>query len=350
MKKAKFFNLISNGDSCTIILDGYIGQYEEIRSADVTRELLEAEKLYRTIEIRLNSPGGEVYTGMAIFNALRNSKAEVKIFVDGIAASMGGVLALCGRHVEMSKHSLLMLHCVRGGCYGTREDLGQYIEQLEKLEDMLYSMLSEKCGKTPDEIREAYFDGKDHWITADEALELGFIDGIYDAPAVDMPENFTPQEAYAIFHNRYENSLKQEQMFEKLKQLASFANCADEAAVLARINEMTAKAEKYDALEKEHQTATAKIADYEKKEKEAHAAAIEAVLDQAITVDEKFGEDARDGYRAMLESNFDNGKKVIDAMPKKRLAVNDIDDGGKPTGTTKGGFEDRFDEIRKNLK
>lgn len=350
--KTRFLNLIPNGNSCTIILHGFIGQYEEIRSADVTRELLEAEKLYNTIEIRLNSPGGEVFTGIAIFNMLRNTKAEVKIFVDGIAASMGAVLALCGRHVEMSRYSQLMLHTVRGGCYGTREEIENYLEQMDRLEGTLCDMLAEKSGKTPEEIRSTYFeDRKDHWLSAEEALELGFIDAIYDAPPVDLPENCTPFEAYAIFQNRYDNSFKKEEMFEKLKKHASFSDCLDEVAVLNRIDELKGKADRADALEQERDTFKAQVDEYKQKEQEARAKAIEDYLDQAIKVDEKFGEDARDGYRAMLEANFEKGKAVIDGMAKKRLAVEDIDNGAQGSSVKKSPFEARLEEIRlKNQK
>lgn len=354
MKKTKFFNLIPDGDTCTILLFGYIGEYDQIRSADVTRELLEASKKYQTIIIRLNSPGGEVYTGIAIFNALRNTEVEVKIYVDGIAASMGSVLALCGRHVEMSKYAKLMLHGVSGGCYGNRKDLEKYLEMMDNLEATLCQMLSEKCGKSPEELRATYFDGQDHWLTAEEALALGFIDGIYDADPVTVPENCSPEEAFAVFNNKYENSLNQEEMFEKLKKMASFANCADEAAVMTRIAEVTAAADKVptlekekEALEKERDDLQEKVDAHEKEKKEAHAQAIEDILDEAIEA-EKFGADAREGYHAMLTANFEKGKAVIDGMPKKRLAVEDIDKGDKTP--KKGPMEARLEEIQNNSK
>lgn len=345
MKKG-IFNLIPNGDSCTILLFGYIGEGGDIRSADIVRELLEAEKLYTTIEIRINSPGGEVHTGIAIFNALRSSKADIRIFVDGIAASMGAVVALCGRHIEASKYAKFMFHGASGGCWGNRREIEQYLEELDETDNTLCRMLSEKCGKTPEEIRAAYFDGHDHWFTAEEALALGFIDGIYDADPVAVPENCSPEEVFAAFHNKYQYSLNPEEMFEKLKKMASFSDCVDEVAVLKRIDEMRAAAERVPGLEKEKTDLQTEIDGYKQKEQAAHTKAIEDYLDTAITVDEKFGEDAREGYRVMLEANFDAGKAVIDAMPKKRKAIEDIDAGG---GAPKmSPFEARLKEIREN--
>lgn len=348
MKKG-FFNLIPNGgDSCTILLFGYIGEGGDVRSADIVRELLEAEKQYRTIEIRINTPGGEVHTGIAIFNALRSSKADIRIYVDGIAASMGAVVALCGRHIEASKYARFMFHGASGGCYGNRKEIEQYLEELDETDNTLCRMLSEKCGKTPEEIRAAYFDGQDHWFTAEEALALGFIDAIYDAEPVSVPENCSPEEAFAAFHNNYQHSINHEKMFEKLKKIASFSDCADEVAVLKRIDEMRAAAERVPGLEKEKADLQTEVDSYKEKEKAAHARAIEDFLDEAITVDEKFGEDAREGYRVMLEANFDTGKAVIDAMPKKRRAIEDINaSGGAPK---KSAFEARLEEIRNNQK
>ena len=63
-------------------------------------------KLTGKVDVRINSNGGEVYSGIAIFNALKNSKADITIYVDGIAASMASVIALCGKPVQMSRYAV----------------------------------------------------------------------------------------------------------------------------------------------------------------------------------------------------------------------------------------------------
>ena len=108
------------------------------------------------------------------------SDADITIYIDGVAASMASVIALCGKPVYMSQYARLMLHNPYGGCYGNKEEMKAVAEQLEALEDTLADMYASKTGKTREEIKDAYFDGKDHWITAKEAREMGFIDGIYD--------------------------------------------------------------------------------------------------------------------------------------------------------------------------
>ena len=197
----KFFNIIPGKDACCILLYGDIGDYDDnVRSGDIARELLEAEALSGRIDVRINSNGGEVYAGIAIFNALKNSKADITIYVDGIAASMASVIALCGKPVQMSRYARLMLHSVQGGCYGNKEEMRGCIREIESLEDTLCEMYAARMGKDKEEIRSLYFDGKDHWLRADEALALGLIDGIYDADP--LPEDSTPEQVFQIFNNR----------------------------------------------------------------------------------------------------------------------------------------------------
>lgn len=198
-----FYNkLVIDNEKCTVFLYGEIGDAAgAIGSSEIVSDLLDASDTGKPIEVRINSNGGEVFAGIAMFNALRNSKGDVKIFVDGVAASMASVIALCGKHVEMSRYARLMIHRVSGGCFGNADDLQRCIDELEKIEDTLCQMYAPKLGKTPEEIRATYFDGHDHWITAEEALKLGLINGIYDTDTV--PTGTRPEDIYNTFNTRF---------------------------------------------------------------------------------------------------------------------------------------------------
>ena len=84
--------MIPGEDACCILLYGDIGEYSDVTAAAIVRELMEAEASGKRIDVRINSNGGDVYTGIAIFNALRGSKADIHIYVDGIAAHETGIL------------------------------------------------------------------------------------------------------------------------------------------------------------------------------------------------------------------------------------------------------------------
>ena len=181
----RFFNIQTGRDGeSTIFLYGDIGDSYDVKSGQIASELMEAERVSRRINVRINSNGGDVYSGIAIYNALKGSNADIRIYVDGIAASMASVIALCGKPVEMSKYARLMLHSVSGGCYGNKREMQKCIEEIESLEDSLSDIYAGRLGMSKEEVKAAYFDDEDHWLTAEEALRLGFMDGIYDADPV----------------------------------------------------------------------------------------------------------------------------------------------------------------------
>ena len=244
MKSKTFFNIIPGEETCCILLYGDIGDsYGTVTSSQITRELMSAEVTYKNIDVRINSIGGEVYTGIAIFNALKASKANITIYVDGIAASMASAIALCGKPLYMSRYARLMLHSVSGGCYGNTKDMKDMISQMESLEDTLCDMYASKLGQDKETIKANYFDGTDHWLTAEQAKELGFIDGIYDADPV--PEESTPEQIYTIFNNRLNESQNILDMnLEELKKRPQFKDCATDVEVLARLDQLEAKAGK----------------------------------------------------------------------------------------------------------
>lgn len=204
-KPGLFSNFIPGKDgSVSILLYGDIGDKEKVAPSDIVSQLLELSNQYKSIAVHINSNGGDVFAGIAIFNALRNSEVDIAIHVDGVAASIAGVIALCGKKLYMSQYASLMIHNVSGGCYGSKEDLRDMISTIEKLEDTIAGMISKRCKKTKEEISDLYFDGKDHWISAEEALSIGLIDGV-TGDKEDIPDNGTTNDIYNYFNNKVMN-------------------------------------------------------------------------------------------------------------------------------------------------
>ena len=322
----KFFNIQTDeGGTVTLFLYGDIGDYGgDIQSGRVARELLEAEKRGRRVNIRINSNGGEVYCGIAIYNAVKNSKADVHIYVDGIAASMASVIALCGKPVEMSRYARLMLHSVSGGCYGNKQDMQRCIEEIESLEGSLAEMYAARLGIAKEEVQARYFDGNDHWLTADEALRLGFIDGIYDADPV--PAGSTPEQIYTLFNNRLEkpqNINNMEFNLEEAKKRARFKDCATEADVLRVIDQLEQEAGRTAGLSEEVETLRKRNKEYEDKAKADAEAARKRLLDEA-EADGRINAETRPLYENILKSNPDEGEKALAALAPRRRVVDDL--------------------------
>lgn len=128
----RFLNIKKNGACTTVYLYGDIGY--EVSSGQISSELRACADAGGRIEVRINSNGGDVFSGIAIYNTLKNSDGDIHLYVDGIAASMASVIALCGKPVEMSKYARLMLHSVSGGCYGNKHEMAKCIDEIESLE------------------------------------------------------------------------------------------------------------------------------------------------------------------------------------------------------------------------
>lgn len=102
----RIFNIIPgpHEDTCCILLYGEIGDYGDVGAEDVVRQIAAAERTYRKIDVRINSVGGDVAAGIAIFNFLRQSAADITIYIDCIAASTASFIAGCGKWVKMSRY------------------------------------------------------------------------------------------------------------------------------------------------------------------------------------------------------------------------------------------------------
>jgi ATP-dependent Clp endopeptidase proteolytic subunit ClpP len=283
MKKG-FFNILlpeSSSDAVGILLYGYIGNEEKIDSATIVSKIKELSLRYRNIDVRINSLGGEVYAGLAIFNAIRESEANINIYVDGVAASMAAVIALCGRPLHMSRYSRLMLHSVSGGVSGTAKYIRTYADQIDSLTDTLIEIVAERTNLSVEEVRGRWFDGNDHWITSTDALSLGLIDSIYDMKATPMPadsEELTAESIYE-FTNRLsiepQNNNQNMNLMEELRKYSSFNNANSEADVLEQIQKLENAAAKAEALE-------ARVNELLAEKEEAINSARESFLNQAV--------------------------------------------------------------------
>lgn len=341
----RFFNIQTgqNGES-TIFLYGDIGDGYEVRSGRIAAELLEAEKTSDRINVRINSNGGDVYSGIAIFNALKNSKADIHIYVDGIAASMASVIALCGKPVEMSKYARLMLHSVSGGCYGNKKDMQKCIEEIESLEDTLSDICAGRLGMSKEEVKAGYFDNEDHWLTAEEALRLGFIDGIYDADPI--PADSTPEQIYTLFNNRLTKPQTIDKMnLDELRKRPRFKDCATDSEAIAELDKLESEAGKVPRLESENTSLKAKVKVFEDKAAADEESERKELLD-AAEQDGRINAQTRPTFENILKQDMEAGKSALAALTPKRSVMQDI----KVDPETAGAWRKRQNEIRENRR
>ena len=140
----------------------------------------------KNITLHLNSPGGNVFDGITIFNAIRNHSAFVTAQIDGIAASIASIIALGANKVEIASNGFMMIHRAQGVTIGGAEDMRKQADVLEKIDGTLAKTYADKTGEGV-KIMLALMDDET-WFTADEAVQLGLADSISE-----------PGEAEAVF-------------------------------------------------------------------------------------------------------------------------------------------------------
>ncbi len=130
-----------------------------------------------TIHIRINSPGGNVFDGTAIANAIKQHKSKTIVHIDGIAASISSIIAIAPDETVMAENAFFMFHEAWTIVIGNAEGLREEADLLDKIDStILAKAYSKKTGKKEEEIKDLM--AAETWLTAEEALEMGMIDGI----------------------------------------------------------------------------------------------------------------------------------------------------------------------------
>lgn len=134
----------------------------------------------RDLTVRINSPGGNVYDGIAILNSLRSHPGVVTVVVDGIAASAASVIAMGGDEIVMNRNSELMIHNGRAYASGGAEEMRKLADRLDQVNANLATIYAERAGGTAEEWRDIM--AAETWYSADEAVTAGLADRVEASP------------------------------------------------------------------------------------------------------------------------------------------------------------------------
>lgn len=189
----KFYNFKKEGNVGHVYIFGMITAYAWTENGEHSAktfldEFSELENTCDEIVVHLNSPGGDVFEGLAICSIISSCKKKVTTKNEGIAFSMTAVVLCAAANVVAYKNSLMMFHSASASIYGNSVELAEMQETLSKVDETLAGIISARSGKSVADIKSTYFDGKDHYLSADDALELGFITSIEDNSAI-LPKN-----------------------------------------------------------------------------------------------------------------------------------------------------------------
>jgi len=133
------------------------------------------------ITVRLNSPGGDVFDGIAIYNILKSHSARVIVNIDGVAASIASVIAMAGDEIYMAENAMMMIHEAWTMAMGNARELREIADRLEKISGVIRDTYAKRTSEkaTPETITRL-MDGET-LMTAQEALDYGFVDALTEA-------------------------------------------------------------------------------------------------------------------------------------------------------------------------
>lgn len=230
------------GDIATVYLYDEIGMWG-ITAADFVQELKDVTA--GTLELHVNSPGGSIFDGFAILNALRQHPARVVAIVDGLAASAASYIAVgAGAEVVMSRNSELMIHNAWGAAVGDAAEMAKMAEELDHFSDNIASIYADKAGGTVADWRAVM--AAETWYSAEEAVTAGLADRVDErtepkpkAEARRLVFNYAGRAAAPPPPLPTEGGpVVRDETLNALRQRLGVAATADEATILAALDEV----------------------------------------------------------------------------------------------------------------
>jgi ATP-dependent Clp protease, protease subunit len=171
-----------------VFIGSEIDPYNQVANAVIAQFLfLQMQDPAKDIHLYINSPGGSVSAGLAIYDTMQFVTCAINTYVIGMAASMGAVLLCAGTKGKRFAlpNADIMIHQVSGGASGTASDVERSVNHMYKLKKRLNKIIAHHCGRTEEEIDKDA--DRDHWMSADEAVAYGIVDKM-----LENKKDFTP--------------------------------------------------------------------------------------------------------------------------------------------------------------
>lgn len=191
-----------------ITIYGVIGEswFEESFSAnDIDRALKGAGD--NDVTIRLNSPGGDAFDGISIYNRLKQHEGKVTVHVDGWACSAASIIAMAGDEIIMGLGSMMMIHEASTMAWGPKGYMRKISDMLEKLDNGALDIYESKANISREEIKEKQ--EAETWLTAKEAVELGFADKVVENQKSEKDEKVENRVAHLRTKEEWEEVMNQ---------------------------------------------------------------------------------------------------------------------------------------------
>jgi ATP-dependent Clp endopeptidase proteolytic subunit ClpP len=198
------FKAADEAGDAEILLYDFIG-YDWWTDTGITalafRDQLQALGDVQRLTVRINSPGGDVWDGMSIYNLLSQFQADTTVVIDGIAASVASLIAMAGDTVKAAEVSQMMIHDAWSIVAGNEQDMRDMADILTKIDQQIADTYALRSGsKTAKQFREIM--NKDTYLTAQEALEWGLVDEVIQTRKTKPAQDRASQRASRRVRNQ----------------------------------------------------------------------------------------------------------------------------------------------------
>lgn len=176
------FRAETKGDEATIYVYDIIGGYwGGVNAEQFARDLAALDSGVKTIHLRINSPGGDVFEARAMMVALQQQRADVIAHIDGIAASAATSLMMAAKRIEIARGGRLMIHKAWTIMMGNEDDLRAEADVLKGIDADIVADYKGRTGKTEQQLQD--WMAAETWFSADQAKEAGFVDDVIETTA-----------------------------------------------------------------------------------------------------------------------------------------------------------------------
>lgn len=294
--------------------------YDEIGWAGIYPDMIMRELEFANgadIEVRMNTPGGDVFDGLTIYNMLKNYAGNVSIVVDGLAASIGSIIALAGDSLTMNEGAFMMIHNPWSGLMGESKDMRQKADMMDKIKEQMIAIYKANSGMDEETISKMM--DEETWMAADEMETLGF--SISKAEGLKIAANlhFKEKTKY-LFNNTPEEVLN---MSKKIKaEVEEIEKPMEEVApeVTPEAVQVEETTEEEIVAEVEEPTAEEEIQEEEFAELEVVAKYTEEQVQEMIQAALKAESDRQNAIKALA---FDGQSDLVDELISEKVSLKD---------------------------
>lgn len=198
------FDFKNEAEQLSLKIYDYIG--DDGWGGGITTDYIEEqlkEANNKPLFVYINSYGGEVFEGFAIYNILKRYAGQKTVIVDGIAASIASVIAMAGDKICMNTASMMMIHNASGVCIGNAEDMKKVVNALEQMNEVIRDVYQTKTNLDNDKLTELM--DNETFMTAKECVDYGFADEILD----NEVDSKAMENSLNLMKNSIEQKIKQ---------------------------------------------------------------------------------------------------------------------------------------------